>query len=283
MDSAALSWKKWVFKVGRGCHVLDASLPERSATACMEPTLYTVKAIFILDNDGNRLLSKYYDPDLYPSMKEQKNFEKNVFNKTHKADNEIAFLEGMTIVYKSSIDLFFYVVGSAQENEEIHDFQYSYAALQLICRVILESDPQQVIEKVNYRTKYPLSCPVSVCRSKRMASSFLITSLVTWRAKERDGNYCSSPSAPPSLSPSGRERDEGKRVGRQMTTHYQNRVWHSLALTSATNSNLDSTSLKNWLSPLILPLDGVGQWKSRSRGSAYTSEPKRRCCGVIKA
>lgn len=30
---------------------------------------------------------------------------------------EIAFLEGLTIVYKSSIDLFFYVVGSSQENE----------------------------------------------------------------------------------------------------------------------------------------------------------------------
>uniref|UniRef100_A0A3B5LZB1 Coatomer subunit zeta n=1 Tax=Xiphophorus couchianus TaxID=32473 RepID=A0A3B5LZB1_9TELE len=83
----------------------------------IEPSLYTVKAVFILDNDGNRLLSKYYDPELYPTMKEQKNFENNVFSKTHKADNEIAFLEGMTIIYKSSIDLFFYVVGSAQENE----------------------------------------------------------------------------------------------------------------------------------------------------------------------
>uniref|UniRef100_A0A8C7YYG0 Coatomer subunit zeta n=1 Tax=Oryzias sinensis TaxID=183150 RepID=A0A8C7YYG0_9TELE len=31
--------------------------------------------------------------------------------------DEIAFLEGLTIVYKSSIDLFFYVAGSAQENE----------------------------------------------------------------------------------------------------------------------------------------------------------------------
>lgn len=30
---------------------------------------------------------------------------------------EIAFLEGLTIVYKSSIDLFFYVVGSSHENE----------------------------------------------------------------------------------------------------------------------------------------------------------------------
>lgn len=31
---------------------------------------------------------QYYDPELYPSMKEQKNFEKNVFNKTHKADSK---------------------------------------------------------------------------------------------------------------------------------------------------------------------------------------------------
>lgn len=30
---------------------------------------------------------------------------------------EIAFLGGMTVVYKSSIDLFLYVVGSSHENE----------------------------------------------------------------------------------------------------------------------------------------------------------------------
>uniref|UniRef100_A0A3B5BKF9 Coatomer subunit zeta n=1 Tax=Stegastes partitus TaxID=144197 RepID=A0A3B5BKF9_9TELE len=146
-----------------------------------EPSLYTVKAVFILDNDGNRLLSKYYDPELYPSMKEQKNFERNVFNKTHKADNEIAFLEGMTIVYKSSIDLFFYVVGSAQENELMlmSVLNCMFESLSHILRknverrclldnmegvflvvdeiidggVILESDPQQVLQKVNYRVR----------------------------------------------------------------------------------------------------------------------------------
>ncbi|XP_055079505.1 coatomer subunit zeta-2 isoform X1 [Periophthalmus magnuspinnatus] len=144
-----------------------------------EPSLYTVKAVFILDNDGTRLLSKYYDPELYPTMKEQKNFERNVFNKTHKADNEIAFLEGMTIVYKSSIDLFFYVVGSAQENELMlmSVLNCLFDSLSQILRknverrclldnmegvflvvdeiidggVILECDPQQVLQKVNYR------------------------------------------------------------------------------------------------------------------------------------
>ncbi|XP_041812954.1 coatomer subunit zeta-2 isoform X1 [Chelmon rostratus] len=152
----------------------------------LEPSLYTVKAVFILDNDGNRLLSKYYDRELYPSMKDQKNFEKNVFNKTHKADNEIAFLEGMTIVYKSSIDLFFYVVGSAQENELMlmSVLNCLFESLSQILRknverrclldnmegvflvvdeiidggVILESDPQQVLQKVNYRAdENPLS------------------------------------------------------------------------------------------------------------------------------
>ncbi|KAI5619284.1 coatomer subunit zeta-2 [Silurus asotus] len=172
-------------------------------SAALDASLYTVKAVFILDSDGNRLLSKYYDTELYPSMKEQKNFEKNVFNKTHKADSkcmqspvllnnswsffppydlsdEIAFLEGMTIVYKSSIDLFFYVVGSAQENELMlmAVLNCLFESLNQILRknvekrclldnmdgaflvvdeiidggVILESDPQQVVEKVNYRT-----------------------------------------------------------------------------------------------------------------------------------
>ncbi|NWZ58896.1 COPZ1 protein, partial [Haliaeetus albicilla] len=81
-----------------------------------EPSLYTVKAVIILDNDGDRLFAKYYD-DTYPSVKEQKAFEKNIFNKTHRTDSEIALLEGLTVVYKSSIDLYFYVIGSSHENE----------------------------------------------------------------------------------------------------------------------------------------------------------------------
>uniref|UniRef100_A0A8B9SAJ5 Coatomer subunit zeta n=1 Tax=Apteryx owenii TaxID=8824 RepID=A0A8B9SAJ5_APTOW len=51
-----------------------------------EPSLYAVKAVVILDNDGDRLFAKYYD-DTYPSAKEQKAFEKNIFNKTHRTDS----------------------------------------------------------------------------------------------------------------------------------------------------------------------------------------------------
>lgn len=71
----------------------------------------------ILDNDGNRILTKYYDKEAFPTSKEQKAFEKNLFNKTHRASAEIIMLDGLTCVYKSNVDLFFYVMGSSRENE----------------------------------------------------------------------------------------------------------------------------------------------------------------------
>ncbi|XP_063370862.1 coatomer subunit zeta-1 isoform X2 [Cydia amplana] len=84
-----------------------------------EPTLYIVKGMCILDNEGNRILAKYYDKNIMPTAKEQKAFEKNLFNKTHRANAEIIMLEGLTCVYKSNVDLFFYVMGSSHENELI--------------------------------------------------------------------------------------------------------------------------------------------------------------------
>lgn len=73
----------------------------------------------ILDNDGNRILAKYYDKNIFPTVKEQKQYEKNLFNKTHRANSEIIMLDGLTCVYKSNVDLFFYVMGSTHENELI--------------------------------------------------------------------------------------------------------------------------------------------------------------------
>lgn len=64
-------------------------------------------------------MAKYYDKNVLPTVKEQKTFEKNLFNKTHRAVSEIIMLDGLTCVYKSNVDLFFYVMGSTQENELI--------------------------------------------------------------------------------------------------------------------------------------------------------------------
>lgn len=62
-------------------------------------------------------MGKYYDKNTFPSAKEQKAFEKNLFNKTHRANAEIIMLDGLTCVYRSNVDLFFYVMGSSHENE----------------------------------------------------------------------------------------------------------------------------------------------------------------------
>ncbi|XP_064408465.1 coatomer subunit zeta-1 isoform X1 [Latimeria chalumnae] len=154
-------------------------------TLILEPTLYTVKAVLILDNDGERLFAKYYD-DTYPSVKEQKAFEKNIFNKTHRTDSEIALLEGLTVVYKSNIDLYFYVIGSSHENELMlmavlnclfdslsqmlrknvekralmENMEGLFLAVDEIVDggVILESDPQQVVHRVALRRN--VSVPV---------------------------------------------------------------------------------------------------------------------------
>ncbi|XP_067825460.1 coatomer subunit zeta-1-like isoform X2 [Heptranchias perlo] len=167
-----------VREAGSGCEICPRRHYGTMDPSALEPTLYTVKAIVILDNDGERLYAKYYD-DTYPSTKEQRSFEKNIFNKTHKNDGEIAFLEGLTIIYKSSVDLYFYIIGSPQENElmlmavlnclfdslsqmlrknvEKKSLMDNMDGVLLIMDeivdrgVILESDPQQVIQKVNFR------------------------------------------------------------------------------------------------------------------------------------
>ncbi|KAG8042702.1 hypothetical protein G9C98_005337 [Cotesia typhae] len=85
----------------------------------LEPSLYTIKGMVILDNDGHRILAKYYDKNIFPTSKEQKAFEKNLFNKTHRSNTEIIMLDGLTCVYRSNVDLYFYVMGSSYENELI--------------------------------------------------------------------------------------------------------------------------------------------------------------------
>ena len=76
------------------------------------PSLYTIKGILILDNDGRRILGNYFD--CFPNLKEQTAFEKSLFSKTSKANSEVLMLDGLTVLYKSNVDLYFYVLGGPQ-------------------------------------------------------------------------------------------------------------------------------------------------------------------------
>ena len=50
----------------------------------LEPTLDSVKGVMIMDNNGVRILAKYYDEETFPNTAAQKKFEKTLFTKTHK-------------------------------------------------------------------------------------------------------------------------------------------------------------------------------------------------------
>ncbi|XP_004343002.2 coatomer protein complex subunit zeta2 [Capsaspora owczarzaki ATCC 30864] len=85
-------------------------------------SLASIKAVLTLDNDGERVLCRYFDPAWMASVKEQRAFEKSLFTKTYRAASDIIMLEGVTCVYKSSVDLFFYVIGAPDENELLLSF-----------------------------------------------------------------------------------------------------------------------------------------------------------------
>eukprot|EP00088_Acartia_fossae_P060908 TRINITY_DN7303_c0_g1_i1.p1 TRINITY_DN7303_c0_g1~~TRINITY_DN7303_c0_g1_i1.p1 ORF type:complete len:198 (+),score=28.85 TRINITY_DN7303_c0_g1_i1:50-595(+) len=149
-------------------------------SAHLEPSLNTIKAILILDNNGTRLLGKYYNEgENIGTPDKKKKFEKDLFNKTHKANSEIIMFEGMTCLYKSNVDLYFYVIGSGDENElvllSVLDCVYNSVsqilrknvdrrslldnlevvmlALDEICDngILLEADPSALVSRVALR------------------------------------------------------------------------------------------------------------------------------------
>ncbi|XP_010183097.1 PREDICTED: coatomer subunit zeta-1-like, partial [Mesitornis unicolor] len=110
-------------------------------------------------------------------------FERSIFSKTHRGGDEVACLDGLTVVYRSSVDLFFYVVGGCQENELmlsavltclldtlshllrkevekrwlLENMEGTFLVVdEIVDRgVILESDSQQVIQRLSLRAPEP--------------------------------------------------------------------------------------------------------------------------------
>ncbi|DAZ94786.1 TPA: hypothetical protein N0F65_002399 [Lagenidium giganteum] len=82
----------------------------------------TVKAVFILDSDGNRVCAKFYDKS-YPTLKDQTALEKKLYMKTKNSnprlEAEVILIENIVSVYRCGSDTTMHVVGSASENEII--------------------------------------------------------------------------------------------------------------------------------------------------------------------
>uniref|UniRef100_A0A6B2LKQ3 Zeta-coat protein n=1 Tax=Arcella intermedia TaxID=1963864 RepID=A0A6B2LKQ3_9EUKA len=84
-------------------------------------SLYSIRAVMILDNVGNRFVAKYFpkSKDEFDSRKSQETFEKKLFDKTNRSAAEIVMFDGYLVVYQSCADVIFYVVGPQDENELI--------------------------------------------------------------------------------------------------------------------------------------------------------------------
>jgi hypothetical protein len=85
-------------------------------------------------DDGSRIFAKYYSAphapagtapnsndypgaNPYPTVKEQKAFEKGLLEKTNKSTSDVILYDNRIVVFKMESDVMLYVVGSAEENE----------------------------------------------------------------------------------------------------------------------------------------------------------------------
>ncbi|CDW95771.1 hypothetical protein, partial [Sporisorium scitamineum] len=95
-------------------------------------TLYTTSAVLILDTEGNRVIAKYYQPPHAASflstatpaqqnavanttpqlsaknplatLKDQRAFEKAIFDKTKRATGDIVLYDSHLVLFKASLD-----------------------------------------------------------------------------------------------------------------------------------------------------------------------------------
>lgn len=98
-------------------------------------SLFSVNAVLVMSaDDGSRIFAKYYSAphapagtapnsndypgaNPYPTVKEQKAFEKGLLEKTNKSTSDVILYDNRIVVFKMESDVMLYVVGSAEENE----------------------------------------------------------------------------------------------------------------------------------------------------------------------
>jgi Clathrin adaptor complex small chain len=107
----------------RGDKPSDADIFTLHEIEKMALELPMIKALIILDSEGDRIAAKYYSKDEFPNKTAQIEFERKIFKKTRSSqtrlDAEVAMMEGLTTVYKNGNDVTFFVSGGNDENELI--------------------------------------------------------------------------------------------------------------------------------------------------------------------
>lgn len=86
-------------------------------------SLYSISSCLILDNEGKRLYAKYYQTEEANSelstLNQQLEFEKNLFGKINKLNQDVLLFNSSLVVYKQVNDLLFIIIGNIEENESL--------------------------------------------------------------------------------------------------------------------------------------------------------------------
>ena len=92
-----------------------------------------VKAVIVLDNEGNRIIAKYYNSERSKGLEatpQQKVFEKAIFTKSNKQEgadtaklnmyeNDIMNVDDYFIIFRCYTDMTVYVVGDGKSDNEL--------------------------------------------------------------------------------------------------------------------------------------------------------------------
>ena len=102
----------------------------------MEGCVGDVKGCIILDNEGHRIIAKYYNANRgtpFETTQQQKNFERQLFLKSSKQsasgsgasrsvnsfENDIMTVDNYVAIFRSYSDMTFFIIGHAEDNELI--------------------------------------------------------------------------------------------------------------------------------------------------------------------
>lgn len=98
-------------------------------------SMHIVKAVLVLGPDAERVMAQYFnsphgvDKDgnaigaspimtkRYPSVQAERDFEKRLWQKTSKLQQDILIYDDQIVAYKECKDIIIYVIGSLEENE----------------------------------------------------------------------------------------------------------------------------------------------------------------------
>lgn len=86
-------------------------------------SLYTISAALVLGNEGKRLYAKYYRcqdaSQTYKTPQQQEAFEKAIYSKINKLNQDVILYDNHLITYKQTNDVILVIVGAINENESM--------------------------------------------------------------------------------------------------------------------------------------------------------------------